>query len=322
MDLTYLLMLQNFREASQNVLTTFFEKITLLGNEYLPYMLLFWLYWCVDKNFGVRAMVGTAFGRLFNGVTKLTCCVYRPWIRSDAIQPYGDSKSSASGYSFPSGHTTNAVLTFGHVGWYYRRQKLLSITMYVIVALVMLSRNYLGVHTPQDVVVGLLLTMLAIFVGHKVQNWIEGGENRLILFVIGFCILSAAALAWFVFKSYPMDYGADGKLIVDPLSMMIDGFGDVGMALGAVFGLLLEKKCVGFDTEVSFEEKVTRLAVGCLLFALCKASGDTLFTLLLGSKQWGKLAGKFLMMFYGVGIHPALFTWWEKAAAAKQKKAA
>lgn len=316
MDITYLLLLQNFREATQNVLTTFFSKITLLGGEYLTYLLIFWLYWCVDKAFGVRAIAATAFGRLFNGFIKQTCCVYRPWVRSDLIQPYGDSKSSASGYSFPSGHTTNAALTFGHVGWHYRKERLLSWTLYLIVALVMLSRNYLGVHTPQDVLVGLAVTAIAVFLGRKAADWMEGEEKRDVIFAIGICAASALLLCWFIWKPYPMDYDDAGKLIVDPKSMIADGFGDAGMAIGAVLGILFEKRFVRFGTEASFMDKCTRFAVGALVYTLLKAAGASFFTLVLGAKTWGNLFGKSLMFFYAVGGHPLLFTRWERS---KQK---
>lgn len=33
---------------------------------------------------------------LLNGFLKLTCCVYRPWIRDARIEPFGDSKVAAT----------------------------------------------------------------------------------------------------------------------------------------------------------------------------------------------------------------------------------
>ena len=48
-----------------------------------------------------------------NGALKVTVCAYRPWIRDARILPYGDSINTATGYSFPSGHTMNAATVFG-----------------------------------------------------------------------------------------------------------------------------------------------------------------------------------------------------------------
>lgn len=44
---------------------------------------------------------------------KVTVCAYRPWVRDARIVPHGNSIITATGYSFPSGHTMNAATVFG-----------------------------------------------------------------------------------------------------------------------------------------------------------------------------------------------------------------
>lgn len=68
---------------------------------------------CVDKKWGYRFLTVHRGAELLNGVVKLTVCAYRPWIRSNLIEPAGDSKVAATGYSFPSGHWGNLVSRFG-----------------------------------------------------------------------------------------------------------------------------------------------------------------------------------------------------------------
>lgn len=53
-------------------------------------------------------------GYLLNGFLKLTCCVCRPWIRDARIETYGDAKAATTGYSFSSGHSTAATVTYGN----------------------------------------------------------------------------------------------------------------------------------------------------------------------------------------------------------------
>lgn len=320
MDIAYLLLLQNFREATQNVFSTFFNKMTLMGEEYLPFLLLFWFYWCIDKRFGRRLVGGMGLGRVLNGALKATFCVYRPWIRSDEIAPFGDAKTTATGYSFPSGHTTNATLSVGGVGWYYRRKKALAFMFFLTVGLVMLSRNYLGVHTPQDVVIGLLATSFAIFLSCKLLDWAEQGENRDWLLVLGAVVISAGLLCYYIYKPYPMDYDAAGKLIVDPANMLPDSYGDLGIFIAAFLGLALEKRFANFTTDVSMEDKMLRFAVGALGYTFLKAVGYPFFKLLLGASL-GSFLGKFLMVFYAAGIHPILFTLWEKKSTAEKVSA-
>lgn len=317
MDIAYLLLLQNFREATQNVFSTFFSKITLLGEEYLPYLLMFCLYWCIDKQYGRRVIAGMGLGRIINGVLKASFCVYRPWIRDARVIPYGDSMKTASGYSFPSGHTTNATLGFGAAGWHYRKKKALAFMFFLLVALVMLSRNYLGVHTPQDVIVGAAATFFAIFLGYRLMDWADKGENRLVVLVVCSALISVAVLFYYIHKPYPIDYDAAGKLIVDPNSMIPNSYGDMGMFVCAFLGLVLEKKFANFTTQVSLEDKMLRFAVGGLGYAFCKAVGTAFFKLLLGA-AWGELLGKGLMVLYAVGIHPILFTLWEKKKGAEK----
>ena len=115
---------------------------------------------------------------MLNGIIKLTVCAYRPWIRSDLIEPAGDSKVAATGYSFPSGHTTVATITYGTVSvWQKDKRKWLSILCVVLILLTAFSRNFLGVHTPQDVVVGFTVSILIIWIVGMVQKKIEGNEK-------------------------------------------------------------------------------------------------------------------------------------------------
>ena len=50
--MTYLLLLQNLREASAGVLNAFMLQVTVLGQSMITYLLLAGIYWCVDKRAG------------------------------------------------------------------------------------------------------------------------------------------------------------------------------------------------------------------------------------------------------------------------------
>ena len=60
-------------------------------------------------------------------------------------------------YSFPSGHTLNACLLS------YFLKKNLNINLNVLAYLVGLSRVYLGVHYPSDIIGGILLTKIILY---------------------------------------------------------------------------------------------------------------------------------------------------------------
>ncbi|MDO4977177.1 MAG: hypothetical protein Q4E53_07935 [Eubacteriales bacterium] len=54
------------------------------------------IYWVGDRKAGRRMLADLSLAYLLNGFLKLTCCVYRPWIRDARIEPFGDSKVAAT----------------------------------------------------------------------------------------------------------------------------------------------------------------------------------------------------------------------------------
>lgn len=163
MDIEYLLFLQNFRNAINDALTPFMEMISLFAVTYLVIFPAF-VYWCVDKRSGLYTLASYNVCVAVNAVVKLTACVYRPWIRDARILPAGDSITTATGYSFPSGHTVSAGPLYGGLAvstW--EKMRWISVLCIICIALTGFSRNYLGVHTPQDVLVGLTESVLVLW---------------------------------------------------------------------------------------------------------------------------------------------------------------
>jgi undecaprenyl-diphosphatase len=138
------------------VLDKFFVYVTGYGE--MAYLLPIFalIYWCINKRTGEFMFLSLGFARLVNGFIKITACVYRPWIRDLRVTPINNGMKTATGYSFPSGHTMNAATVFG--GGVVRKDipRALHAVLGLLVLLVAFSRNYLGVHTPQDVLVGVV----------------------------------------------------------------------------------------------------------------------------------------------------------------------
>ncbi len=265
MDLQYLLLLQKFRDATGGVLNDFFLQISDLSYGIFIWMLACILFWAVDKKTGSYLFLNIAVNRFLMQLLKLTFCVYRPWVRSAEIVPV----ETASGYSFPSGHSVTSASNYGTVlARYGKKHRPLGAFMIVMLLLTMFSRNYIGVHTPQDVAVGAALGLAVVFLGIRAWEWIDEKPGRERIIPIAGVVLTVLFLVYISLKSYPMDYDEAGKLLVDPAKMMKDGYKDAGRILGVSLGWYLERRYVRFSTDVPALTKVTRCGVGVLLLML------------------------------------------------------
>lgn len=314
MDIDILLALQDFRNNIGAPLVDFFSKMTFLGELNSAIVIMAVVYWCCSKSFGSYLLMGWSGNRLTNGVLKITVCAYRPWIRDSRIIPYGNSITTATGYSFPSGHTMNAATVFGGVTVRKDVPQIIRVVLFVFVVLVGLSRNYLGVHTPQDVLIGIVVGMLVMWLVAKMMEWVDAHpEKDILVFCIGIG-LAAALAAYAALKSYPTDYDAEGKLLVDGAKMANDTFKGVGYCTGFLTGWILERRFVGFTTDVPLSKRITRFVVGMLAYYAI----SLYFVLVV--KTWipgaaGSLISCFVQMFYVTFVHPWFIKRFEKPAA-------
>ena len=312
MDIDILLALQNFRNGAGAFLASFLSKMTWLGELNTAIVFMALIYWCVSKDFGTYFLMGWSGNRLVNGMLKVTVCAYRPWIRDARIVPYGDSIVTATGYSFPSGHTMNAATVFG--GGAVRKDipRVLRVVLGLLVLLVAFSRNYLGVHTPQDVLVGVVAGTLVMYLTMRLMQWVKNHPEKDILVVcigVGLAILVAIYAA---VKPYPIDTDAAGKVLVDGAKMANDTFKGVGWCVAFLTGWILERRFVQFSTDIPMMKRITRLTVGLLSYYVVS------LIFVPAIKDWisgaaGTFVSCYLQMFYVTFILPWLFKRFEKA---------
>ena len=257
MDIDYLLLLQDFRNGVGSFLAPFMMWISNFSISFWPLAIMAMIYWSIDRKMGKRFLLGFNLGILANGFLKLTFCIYRLWIRDARVIPYGNSKVSATGYSFPSGHSTWATSTFGHIGFWLNknRQKLLSIICFVIVILVLFSRNYLGVHTPQDVMVGFISTTFMCFLAEKIEDYSDKDNKRDKYVLIGGLLICVILIAYYELKSYPLVYLDDGSLLVDPNKMKGDSYQGIGLISSYVICRYFERRNFQFDIELNPKDR-------------------------------------------------------------------
>ncbi len=311
MDIDILLFLQEFRNGAGGILTDFMSKMTFLGEINTVIVIMALLYWCVSKELGTFLMMGWSGNRLVNGALKVTVCAYRPWIREALIVPHGNAITTATGYSFPSGHTMNAATVFGGSAMRKDLPAILRVTLGIILALVAFSRIFLGVHTPQDVLVGAGAGLLVMWLTLKLTQWIESHPQKDGLVVCIGIGLGIALALYAAFKPYPADFDAEGKLIVDGAKMANDTFKGVGYCFAFLIGWILERRYVGFSTEVPPALKLTRAATGALsYYAVSLILSPLIRTWIPGFA--GTTISCFVQLFYIVFLFPLCFRYLER----------
>lgn len=309
MDINYLLFLQRIREITGGVFDTFFLKATLCGESIITFLLLAGIYWCVSKRTGQYMFFNIAFASSLNQSLKKVFHIERPWIRDARVVPVQEAVPGAGGYSMPSGHTTRAVAVWGAAGTsilhhnsYHkdknRRRRILSVLLWGVACVVMFSRNYLGVHTPQDVVVALLLGMLLLYVTEKVLQWVDavdaddGDEKE---------------------KKNPSKSNRDlivlavGSLLLLLPMLRYGCLSNTGAGFGFLLGWVLERRFVKFEVEAGKLEKAIRFIIGGAVIVIIVTSMSPMLVLWMPSRYAGFFTMFAVAMFISV-IYPFLFS--------------
>lgn len=321
-DISYLLWLQGIREALPPVVEDFFVLVSEIADSKVLVVIPCLLLWCLDKRAGRLVLFSFSLGTMLNQFIKNTACVYRPWIRSSELRPTQGALAGATGYSFPSGHTQSSATLFGTLGWHYRKRwPVLGVLCWAFVLLVAFSRNFLGVHAPQDVVVALLESVLVIWLSERLLAWVDKDDARNVIVLVGALVVSLLFLLYVALKPYPVHYDATGALLVDPLEMQVDCFKSTGVFLGALVGWFLEERFVAFEVDpksLGWRRMLVRFAIGMAVMAVFHLIPNVLPVMGVDERLY-ELAKNFLTFVGGIFVGPFLFTKVERQMGASKE---
>ncbi|MBR3363133.1 MAG: phosphatase PAP2 family protein, partial [Bacilli bacterium] len=141
--------------------TNFFKFITLFGGEYIIFLITFSFLFFKNKKYFLALFINMISIVLLNNFLKLIFLRERP---IDLMIV------NETGYSYPSGHTMIAASFYGFIIFLIwnmnmdRKYKyLLSFLLVFLISFIGISRIYLGVHFPSDVIGGEYIIFLITF---------------------------------------------------------------------------------------------------------------------------------------------------------------
>lgn len=217
-----------------------FKMISFLGDEMFFVLLLPLIYWCIDRRTGARLTILFLFSAYVNALAKVLADMPRPFQYDSRVQPIGSADSNG----FPSGHTQGAVVVWGYLASVFRKTWFWILAVLLIV-LIPMSRIYLGVHFPTDLmggyIIGIALLSFYLVFEPKIEEWVIGKK---LLFQLACAII------------LPMI-----------LLILLPGSDKLGITAGATLmgmsiGFVLERRFVGFEASGTWGKKILRYLIG------------------------------------------------------------
>ncbi|MEX2355919.1 MAG: phosphatase PAP2 family protein [Thermaerobacterales bacterium] len=226
-------IIQALQQWSAPWLDRLFIIITFSGEEDFYLILLPLLFWVVDRQIGARVIVLFLASMFLNQAVKDYLTMPRP----DPAQVRVLFEESGVGYGFPSGHAQGTLTLWGYLAYRWAVRPLI-IFAAVLVPLVGLSRVYLGLHFPSDVLGGWALAGLLIAGFVLAERHLSGLRSR------SLAIALLPLLALLVYRD------ADAYKIVGYAVGFLAGYGTgtalAGEARGGGAVRLVLKVVVGF----------------------------------------------------------------------------
>ena len=220
---------------------------SMLGEELILILVLGLVYWGYNKRMGKTVGLSVLMGLVWNPMAKNIALRRRPYMDHESIrilrvvEPEADPMNiAAQGYSFPSGHSTNAFVLFAALARNLKKKWALAAAI-LAPLLVGLSRVAVGAHYPTDVLGGWVIALLAVFL----VPWLEKKiRSQALLYAL---LLITALPGLFYCKS-------------------ADYFSGLGLLLGFMLGTAVEEKYVRFENARSFPRALLRVLGGAALF--------------------------------------------------------
>ena len=288
----------------------FFSAITLFGEETFFMVVGLIVFWCINKQLGYY-ILGTGFaGTLINQTLKMAFRVPRPWVKDPNFTIVESAREGASGFSFPSGHTQTSVGIFaGLARW--NKINWLRITCIVLCVLVPLSRMYLGVHTPLDVGVSIVIALGLVF--GLCPLFKKAEENSKIMYYLLFGLFGLTVV-FFVFANFfkfPDEvYMAEN--LHNLQSAQKNAYTLLGCSVGLILTFFIDNKYTKFDTKAVWWAQILKVVGGIICVLIVKELLRSPLEWIFNHELIARAVRYFLIVVVAGVLWPMTFKWFSK----------
>lgn len=213
------------QSTASPALDRFMMLVTNLGSEQVYVAILVIAFVGLSARNGRSLAIYFLAGVYIMELLKLVFDAPRPFQLDPSVLRSSAAADTAAGASFPSGHALSAMLLWALAASYVRKTWF-SVVAALIVGLVAVSRLYLSVHFPVDVVVGLALGLAFAFAGRALDR-VKWNLSLTVVAAIGVVVplvlhlilptansgLYMGALAAFVVGPELVRHSTDGPLV-------------------------------------------------------------------------------------------------------------
>ncbi|MBR4033715.1 MAG: phosphatase PAP2 family protein, partial [Clostridia bacterium] len=234
----------------------------------------------------------------------------RPWVKDPNFTIVESAREAASGYSFPSGHTQTSVGLFGGIALRFKNRavRMISIALCILVPL---SRMYLGVHTPADIGVSVVIALILIFALSPLFKKAESSPRTMYAILLSLTAIMLAYLCFIHFQSFPEEvFHVDN--VHNYTSAVKNAYTLTGCMLGFLVVYTLDLRFIKFETEAVWWVQIIKAVGGLLLVLAVKELLKIPLNAILPENTWARLVRYFTIALVGGALWPMTFKYFSK----------
>lgn len=296
--------------ALESIRTPFFDKlmglVTNLGGEAVFIVAAIIVFWCLNKSCGYYMMTVGFAGTIINQFLKLWFRIPRPWVKDPNFTIVESARAEATGYSFPSGHTQNAFAVFGAPARFFKNTALRIIFIFLI-ALTAFSRMYVGVHTPLDVGVSLIVGTILVFVIYPFFRDMDKNPKKVYIIFGIFIVLAVAFVAFVELYDFPADIDAENYA-----SGLKNAYMILFCAIGLMLTFFIDTKYVRFPTQAVWWAQIIKVVVGLAILLALKSVLKAPLLALFGGHSVAHGVRYFIVILFAGIVWPMTFKFFAK----------